>query len=60
MDLLASFPLFLLLHLAISLLFNLGAARQQRSMLFKNEQKVLFDGWKKGFVKNTKLDFMRR
>jgi hypothetical protein len=22
-----------------------------------NEQKLLFEGWKKGFVKNTKLDF---
>jgi hypothetical protein len=43
---------------ALSLLFNLGSARQERSMLFSDEQKLLFKGWKKGFVKNTKLDFM--
>ena len=45
---------------AVSLLLNLGAAQQGRSMLFSDEQKLLFDGWKKGFVMNTKLDFMRR
>jgi hypothetical protein len=45
---------------AVSLLLNLGAAGQGRSMLFSDEQKLLFKGWKKGFVKNTKLDFMRR
>jgi hypothetical protein len=44
---------------AESLLFNLGAARQGRSMLFSDEQNLLIKGWKKGFVKNTKLDFMR-
>jgi hypothetical protein len=45
---------------AVSLLLNLGAARQGRSVLFSDEQKLIFEGWKKGFVKNTKLDFMRR
>jgi hypothetical protein len=29
-------------------------------MLFSDEQKLLFEGGKKGFAKNTKLDFMRR
>ncbi len=28
-------------------------------MLFSDDQKLLFKGGKKGFVKNTKLDFMR-
>jgi hypothetical protein len=28
-------------------------------MLFSDEQKLLFEGRKKGFAKNTKLDFMR-
>jgi hypothetical protein len=46
--------------IAISLLLNLGAAQQGRSMLISDEQKLLFEGWKKGFVKNTDLDFMRR
>ncbi len=45
---------------AVSLLFNLGAARQWRSVLFSDEQKLLFEGWIKGFVKSTKLDFMSR
>ncbi len=45
---------------ALNLLFNLEAARQGRSMLFSGEQKLLVEGWKKGFVKSTKLDFMRR
>jgi hypothetical protein len=45
---------------AISHLLNLEAAQQGRSMLFSDEQKLLFEGGKKGFVKNTKLDFMRR
>jgi hypothetical protein len=44
---------------AVSLLLNLRAAQQGRSMLFSDEQKLLFEGWKKGFVKNTKYDFMR-
>jgi hypothetical protein len=43
---------------ALNLLFNLGAAQQGRSMLFSDEQKLLFEGGKKGFDKNTKLDFM--
>ncbi len=42
---------------AVRLLFNLGAARQGRSVLFWDEQKLPLEGWKKGFVKNTKLDF---
>jgi hypothetical protein len=46
--------------IAISLLLNLGAARQGRSVLFSDEQKLLFEGWKKGFVMNPKLDFIRR
>jgi hypothetical protein len=40
-------------------LLNLEAARLERSMLFSDEQKLLFEGGKKGFAKNTKLDFMR-
>jgi hypothetical protein len=44
---------------AVSLLLNLGAAQQGRSMLFSDEQKLLFEGWKKGFVKNAKFDFLR-
>ncbi len=43
---------------AVSLLLNLGAAQQGRSMLFPDEQKLLFEGGEKGFAKNTKLDFM--
>jgi hypothetical protein len=38
-------------------LLNLEAAQQGRSMLFSDEQKLLFKGDKKGFAKNTKLDF---
>ncbi len=45
---------------AVSFLLNLEAARQGRSVLFSDEQKLLFEGGKKGFVKNTKLDFTRR
>jgi hypothetical protein len=45
--------------IAVSLLLNLEAARQGRSMLFSDEQKLLFKSGRKGFVKNTKLDFMR-
>jgi hypothetical protein len=41
----------------VSLLLNLGAAQQGRSMLFSDEQKLLFEGWKKGFVMDTKLEF---
>jgi hypothetical protein len=44
---------------ALSLLIKLEAAQQGRSMLFSAEQKLLFEGLKKGFVKNTKLDCMR-
>jgi hypothetical protein len=45
---------------AVSLLLNLEAAQRGRSVLFSDEQKLLFEGGKKGVVKNTKLDFMRR
>jgi hypothetical protein len=53
-------PVELSIDSAISLLLNQGAARQGRSALFSDEKKLLFEGWKKGFVMNTKLDFMRR
>jgi hypothetical protein len=49
-----------LLGSAVSLLFNLKAAQQGRRVLFSDEQKLLFKGGKKGFAKNTKLNFMRR
>ncbi len=49
----------LLIDSALSLLINLEAAGQGRSVLFSDEQKLLFKGLKKGFVKNTKLNFMR-
>jgi hypothetical protein len=45
---------------ALSLLITLEAAQQGRSVLFSDEQRLLFEGWKKGYIKNTKLDFMRR
>jgi hypothetical protein len=35
---------------AVSLLLNLEAAQQGRSMLFLDEQKLLFEGKKKGFA----------
>jgi hypothetical protein len=38
-------------------LLNLAAAQQGRSVLFSDEQKIFFEGGKKGFVKNTELDF---
>jgi hypothetical protein len=38
-------------------LSKLGASRQGRSMLFSDEQKFLFEGWKKRFVMNSNLDF---
>jgi hypothetical protein len=44
---------------ALSLLINLEAIQQGRSMLFSGEQMLLFEGLKRGFVKNAKLDFMR-
>jgi hypothetical protein len=36
--------------LAVSLLLNLEAAQQGRSMLFSDEQRLLFKGRKKGFA----------
>jgi hypothetical protein len=53
-------PAALSIDSAVSLLLNLEAAQQGRSMLFSDEQKLLFEGGKKGFVENTKLDVMRR
>jgi hypothetical protein len=50
--------IFVVMGIAVSLLFNLEAAQRGRSMLFTDEQKLLFEGGKKGFVMNTKLDFM--
>jgi hypothetical protein len=35
---------------AVSLLLNLEAARQGRSVLFSDEQKLLFEGGKEEFV----------
>jgi hypothetical protein len=43
---------------AVSLLLNLKAARRGRSVLFSDEQRLLFEGGKKGFVTNTKFDFL--
>jgi hypothetical protein len=42
---------------AISLLLNLETAQRGRSVLFSVEQKLLFKGGKKGFVKNAKIGF---
>jgi hypothetical protein len=42
-----------LIDSAISILLNLEAAGQGMSVLFSDEQKLLFKGGKKGFVKNT-------
>jgi hypothetical protein len=52
-------PVELSIDSAVSLLLNLEAARQGRSVLFSDEQQLLFKGDKMGFAKNTKLDFMR-
>jgi hypothetical protein len=41
----------------VSLLPDLEAAQQGRSVLFSGEQKLLFEGGKKGFARNTILDF---
>jgi hypothetical protein len=53
-------PVELLIDSAVSLLHNLEAARQGRSVLFSDEQKLLVKGGKKGFAKNTKLDIISR
>jgi hypothetical protein len=37
-------------EIAVSLLLNLDAAQQGRSMLFSDKQKLLFEGRKKGFA----------
>jgi hypothetical protein len=50
----------LVLQPAITLLLNLEAAQQGKSVMFSDKQKLLFKGGKKGFAKNTKLDFMSR
>jgi hypothetical protein len=47
--------LYIVKHITVSLLLNLEAAQRGRSVLFSDEQKLLFEGGKKGFVKNTKL-----
>ncbi len=52
-------PVELSIDSAVSLLQNLEAAWQGRSVLFLDEQKLHFECGKKGFVRNTKLDFMR-
>jgi hypothetical protein len=43
-------PVELLIDSAVSLLLNLEAAHQGRSILFSDEQKLLFKGRKKGFA----------
>ena len=48
------------MEIAVSLLLNLEAARYGRSVLFSDEQKLLLESGKQGFVKNNKLDFVRR
>jgi hypothetical protein len=53
-------PVELSIDSAVSLLLNLEVAQQGRSMLFSDEQKLLLKDGKKGFIMNTKLDFMRR
>jgi hypothetical protein len=53
-------PVELSIDIAVSHLLNLEAAQQGRSMLFSDEQKLLFEGGKKGFVMKTKLDFFMR
>jgi hypothetical protein len=52
-------PVELSIDSVVSLLPNLEAGRRGRSVLFSDKQKLLFKGGKKGFAKNTKLDFMR-
>jgi hypothetical protein len=42
---------------AVSLLINLETAQRGRSVLLLDEQKLLVNEKKKGFAKNTKLDF---
>jgi hypothetical protein len=43
--------------IAVSLFLNLGAAQQGRSMLFSDEQKLLFKGWKKGVCYEHQIKF---
>jgi hypothetical protein len=45
---------------AVGLLLNLETAGQGRSVLLSDEQNLLLTETKKGFVENTKTDFMRR
>ncbi len=45
---------------AISLLLNLGGSMTRKEPAVLDEQKLLFEGSKKRFVKNTNLDLMRR
>jgi hypothetical protein len=51
-------PVELLIDSAVSFLLNLEAAQQGRSVLFSDEQKLLFEGGRKWFAKNTKLNLM--
>jgi hypothetical protein len=51
-------PVELLIDSAVSHLINLEIARQGRSMLLLDEQKLLLKERKKGFAENAKLDFM--
>jgi hypothetical protein len=43
-------PVELSIYSAVSLLLNLEAAQQGKSMLFSDEQRLLFKGRKKGFA----------
>jgi hypothetical protein len=45
-------------RLPLAFLLNLEAAWQGRSVLFSDEQKLLFEEGEKGFTKNTKFDFL--
>jgi hypothetical protein len=43
---------------AVGLLLNLETAHQGRSVLLSDEQNLLLKETNKGFVENTKMDFM--
>jgi hypothetical protein len=48
-----TFACIILLKSAVSLLLNLEAAQQGRSMLFSDEQKLLFEGGKRGLLRTS-------
>jgi hypothetical protein len=50
-------PVELLINSAISLLINLETARQGRSMLLSDEQRLLFEGRKKGVCLEYQIGF---